>query len=82
MLQWDSFLEQQPSAQRHPLFATCQQKFFKKYDKDSYWRYRAVMQFLDCATLDIQTVQYQPKLLVCAFMYLVLGNSMGIFKED
>lgn len=40
------------------------------------------MQFLDCATLDIQTVQYQPKLLVCAFMYLVLGNSMGIFKQD
>jgi hypothetical protein len=40
------------------------------------------MQFLDCATLDIQTVQYQPKLLVCAFMYLVLGNNMGIFTQD
>jgi hypothetical protein len=40
------------------------------------------MQFLDCATLDIQTVQYQPKLLVCVFMYLGLCNIMGIFKQD
>jgi hypothetical protein len=40
------------------------------------------MQLLDCATLDIQTVQYQPKLLVCAFMYLVLGHGMGIFKQE
>ena len=40
------------------------------------------MQFLDCATLDIQTVQYQPKLLVCAFMYLVLGNDMRVFSHD
>lgn len=31
-------------------------------------------QLLDFATLDIQTVQYQPKLVVCAFMYLVLGK--------
>jgi hypothetical protein len=38
------------------------------------------MQLLDFATLDIQTVQYQPKLVVCAFMYLVLGKEMGDFK--
>lgn len=40
------------------------------------------MQLLDCATLDIQTVQYQPKLLVCAFIYLVLGHGMGIFTQE
>jgi hypothetical protein len=39
-----------------------------------------MVQLLDFATLDIQTVQYQPKLMVCGFMYLVLGKEMGDFK--
>lgn len=39
-----------------------------------------MMQLLDFATLEIQTVEYQPKLLVCAFLYLVLGKEMGIYK--
>jgi len=38
------------------------------------------MQLLDCAILDIQTVQYKQKLLVCAFMYLVLGKALNQFK--
>lgn len=31
------------------------------------------MQILDCAILDIQTVQYKPKMLVCSLLYLILG---------
>lgn len=38
------------------------------------------MQLLDCAILDIQTVQYKQKLLVCAFMYLVLGKGLNQFQ--
>lgn len=62
------------------MFATCEPKFFKKNSDDSYRAYRMMMQLIDCAALDIQTVQYKQKLLVCAFMYLVLGKEMGIFK--
>lgn len=32
-----------------------------------------MMQILDCAILDIQTVQYKPKMLVCSLLYLILG---------
>jgi hypothetical protein len=32
------------------------------------------MQLIDCSTLDIQTSEYNPKLLVCAFMYLYIGK--------
>lgn len=74
MLQWDTFLEMNPYSQRHPFFASHMPKYFKKWDDDSYKQFRTLIQLLDFATLDIQTVQYQPKLIVCAFMYLVLGK--------
>lgn len=51
MLQWDAFLEQNTYAQKHPIFATCEHKYFKKCDNDSYRRFRTMMQLLDCATL-------------------------------
>ena len=35
------------------------------------------MQLVDCSTLDVQTLVYQPKLLVLSFMYLVLGNYLA-----
>ena len=37
------------------------------------------MQILDCAILDIQTVQYKPKVLACSLLYLILGKKMGEF---
>ena len=37
-----------------------------------------MMQILDCAILDIQTVQYKPKTLVCSLLYLVLGKCLSI----
>ena len=35
------------------------------------------MQILDCAILDIQTVQYKPKILVCSLLYLQIGKELG-----
>lgn len=55
-------------------------KYFKKIDGESYKLYRQVMQILDCAMLDIQTVQYKPKLLVCSMLYLILGKD-AIIQE-
>jgi hypothetical protein len=33
------------------------------------------MQVLDCSMLDIQTVQYRPKILASSVLYLILGIS-------
>jgi hypothetical protein len=38
--------------------------------------FREVMQLIDCAVLDIQTAQYKPKMLVCSFMYLLIGREL------
>lgn len=38
------------------------------------------MQYLDCSILDVQTLQFAPKTLVCSFIYLVLGNDLFIIK--
>ena len=40
------------------------------------------MQMLDCAILDVQTLQFPPKILVCSFMYLVLGKLFLILGKN
>ena len=81
MVQWDQFIDLNSYAQTHDLFYQCDKVYFKKFDGGcSFKNYRIMMQLLDCAALDIQTVQYKQKLLVCAFMYLVLGRACNEFK--
>lgn len=82
MIQWDNYLTQNPYAQRHPLFATAQPIFFKNCDQNSYTNYRKLMQYLDCAVLDIQTVEYNQHLLVCAFMYILIGKEISLFTQN
>jgi len=60
---------------------TNQPKFYKKIDSDSYKNYRQMMQLLDCAILDIQTVQYKPKILVISLLYLLLGKEFNEFSK-
>jgi hypothetical protein len=43
--------------------------------------FRQLMQMLDCSIIDIQTAQYKPKMLVCSFMYLLLGMELAIFNS-
>ena len=40
------------------------------------------MQLIDCAVIDIETVQYKPKMLVSSFMYLLIGKTMKIFDLE
>ena len=79
MTQWDNYLAQEPYALHHPLFHTALPMFFKQCDEDSYTRFRKLMQYLDCALLEIQTVEYDQHLLVCAFMYLIVGVDLEFF---
>jgi hypothetical protein len=81
MLQWDNYIDTDFYALNHPLFTTSKRCYFKKYDEGaSYKNFRILMQLIDCALLDIQSSQYKNKLLVCAFMYLVLGKTFNEFK--
>ena len=40
--------------------------YFKLLQEDSYNRYRTYMQLLDCAVLDVHSLQYKPRTLVAA----------------
>jgi hypothetical protein len=62
-------------------FASNQPPYFKKMDEKSYTNFRTMMQLLDCAILDIQTVQYKPKILVCSMLYLIIGKELGEFSK-
>lgn len=43
--------------------------------------FREMMQLIDCSVLDIQTAQYKPKMLVCSFLYLLIGRELTFFKS-
>ena len=80
MQQWDLFISSNPSDLSGPsdYFLNRERKYFKRADDESYTTYRQVMQILDGAILDIQTVQYKPKILVCSILYLILGTACPI----
>lgn len=40
------------------------------------------MQFVDCAILDVQTLQYKPRTLIASFMYMTLGKYFKQFSAQ
>ncbi len=79
MSQWDIFISSNDYGKSHPLFVGHERVTFKQLDENSYKMFREMMQLIDCSVIDIQTAQYKPKMLVCSFMYLLLGRELGIF---
>ena len=77
MQQWDIFLGE-GATQSH---LTNNAVYFKRLDENSYKMFRELMQLIDCAILDVQTTHYKPKMLVCSFMYLLIGRELGIFQN-
>ena len=71
MHQWDIFIDEM--ATLHPLFKNNEKIYFKQLDETSYKMFRKMMQLIDCAIIDIETVSHKPKMLICSFMYLLLG---------
>ena len=81
--QWDSYLENSSYAQSHELIIySGKQLFFRKLNKDSYNRFRTFMQLLDTCLMDIQTLQYNFRDLVAAFMYIILGSGYQQFSNE
>ena len=79
MAQWDLFLD---VSQSHPGLLPRGPVYFKHLEEESYRLFRDLMQLIDCSVVDIQTAQYKPKMLVCSFMYLLLGREMQIFTAE
>jgi len=83
MTQWDNFIEKSDFAQTHCLIeSTAIIPVFKKPYSESYNMYRGFMELIDCAILDIQTLKYNIRAIIAAFMYILLGKQFGQFTED
>ena len=89
--QWDYFLENSIECKTHPLVLhNSEHKVVFRHIKkglllqvlEMLLRYRELMQLLDCALLDVQTLQYKLRPLVAAFMYIILGKDYNQFAPD
>lgn len=76
MQQWDLFLEESDYGRNHPLVKQGKEIFFKKVNKNSLCLFLQVMQVLDTCTIEIQSLQYKQKPLVCSIIYLVLKKEV------
>lgn len=82
MCQWDLYIQSAPNIIDHPLVIGLGDSLiqFKKPEEKSYARFRELMQLIDTSILDIETLQYNSRTLVAAFMYLVLGKYFDQFS--
>lgn len=82
-VQWDLYIETSISAINHYLVRKSgKQVKFRETNNDSYYRYRTLVQLLDTSLMDIQTLQYNFRDLVAAFMYIILGRDYEQFSSD
>lgn len=84
MMQWDLFLDHSAFSSSHPL----KRKFshiisnFKQPKEESYALFRELMQLIDCALLDFESLQFKPRALILAFLYLVMGKNLQQFDQN
>lgn len=53
--------------------------FFRQDTDTSFKKFREISTFVDTAMLDHETLLYNPRILIPAFMYLHIGLSIGVF---
>lgn len=83
MMQWDTFIEKSEFARTHCLItSTALTPVFKKPHSESYSLYRAYMELIDCAVLDVQSLAYNVRALVAALAYVLLGKQFGQFTDE
>ena len=68
--QWDIY------ADRHNMHALteCKDASFRQFSLESYNRFRGLMQYLDAVAIDYRSHEFQPRELIAALLYLVIGN--------
>ena len=82
MAQWDTYIDEANYAVYHPCFDGLEKPYFKKLDQESFRIFRQLLQFIDCAVLDIQTSQYKPMMIILSFMYLILGAKIAGYNYN
>jgi hypothetical protein len=82
MVQWDAFTEKSQYARDHTLLRKADPVKFLVPCERSYKLFRSLLQLLDAASLEVQTLQYKQKALIASFIYLVIGKELGQFDEQ
>ena len=82
MTQWDNFAEDSDFARRHMLARQRPLPRFRQPTEHAYALFRELMQLLDAAVLEVQSLQHKPRAIVAAFMYVLLGKELGQFPRE
>lgn len=82
MTQWDNFTEESDYVKRHILARSKPLPRFRQPTEQAYALFRELMQLLDAAVLEIQTLQYKSRAIIAAFMYVLLGKELNQFSKD
>ena len=61
----------------------CKDASFRQFSLESYNRFRGFMQYLDAVAIDFRSHEFQPRELIAALIYLVIGNqdTMMVFPN-
>lgn len=82
MSQWDVYLSTNEYALIHPTVQNNPDLMFKSWNESAYARFREVMQILDLMIIDHSWLQYNPRGLVAATMFLILGIHAREFDAE
>ena len=76
---WDDYAD---AANMHAL-TECHDCAFRQFTLHSYNRYRTFMTYLDAVAIDYRAHEFQPRQLIAALLYLVIGNqqTMAVFPN-
>lgn len=83
MAQWDNFLDESAHARNHPLIKS--QKTLPRFRlpcEQSYALYRELMQLVDAALLDVETLKYKQRALIASFLYSLMGREFKQFTLE
>ena len=77
--QWDLYIQCNAIATQHPLILSLKDPHvvFKETDQLAYSRFRELMQIIDISVLDARSLQYLPRTIVAASMYIILAYHCG-----
>ena len=80
---WDDFVESLDEPEFGGIitanFFKENEVFFRQDTDISFKKFREISTFIDTAILDHETLLYNPRTLIPAFMYLHIGLSIGVF---
>jgi hypothetical protein len=82
MSQWDIYISTNEYALTHPTVQNNPDLMFKSWNEGAYARFREVMQILDIMIIDYTWLQYRPRALVAATMFLILGIHAREFDAE